>query len=76
MDADDERCYALSDYYINEIEKKVNVNNGREMLIEILDSISEIAEILGFSGVSYFSKVFHQVMGFSPSKYIIHNVPI
>src|SRR4051812_32830338 len=35
LGADDERCYALSDYYINEVENKVDVNNWLTMFAEI-----------------------------------------
>lgn len=35
LGGDDERCYALSDYYINEIESRADMNNWHDLLIEI-----------------------------------------
>jgi len=35
LGADDERCYALSDYYINEIENRVEIDNYRDFMLEI-----------------------------------------
>jgi AraC-like DNA-binding protein len=157
LGADDERCYALSDYYINEIEAKLSVNNWKDFIYEIskhycelvqkgrenryslpisrairyIDqhiyeacslkevalavkvhpsylsalftketnvslteyirdkkineakvllrdggySISEIAEMLGFGSVSYFSKVFHRVISCSPRAYAAGKEP-
>lgn len=37
LGADDERCYALSDYYINEIETRVDKNNWNEVFSEIIN---------------------------------------
>lgn len=42
LGADDERCYSLSDYYINEIENKIDINNWHDFLIEILRHYSEL----------------------------------
>ncbi|GGA34804.1 AraC family transcriptional regulator [Paenibacillus physcomitrellae] len=35
LGADDERCYALSDYYINEIENRADIQNWKDMILEI-----------------------------------------
>lgn len=35
LGADDERCYALSDYYINEIENRADISNWRDITWEI-----------------------------------------
>lgn len=45
LGADDERCYALSDYYINEIENKVDMNNWRDFLVELLKHYTELVHI-------------------------------
>jgi AraC-like DNA-binding protein len=45
MGADDERCYALSDYYINEIEKRVDMNNWLEILTEIYQHYIELVRV-------------------------------
>lgn len=151
LGADDERCYALSDYYINEVENRADINHWQELVTEIYRhyielvrqgreekytlpirrairyikqhlyepcrlqdvakavkvhpsylsalfkaettismtqyirdkkmeeaknllrdleySVSEIAEMLGYSSLSYFIKVFHRVNGCSPRAY-------
>jgi AraC-like DNA-binding protein len=153
LGADDEKCYALSDYYINEIEEHADMSNWNIFLEQILRHyidlvragkekryslpiqrairyihqhlygpcrphevadavklhanylstlfkaetgvslsqfirdrkmeeaknllrsgeyrISEIAEMLGYQTLSYFSKVFHQVHGCSPRHYAV-----
>ena len=152
LGANDERCYALSDYYINEIEEYVDIHNWKQVILEIAKhytelvrnareeqytlpirrsirfihqhlykacslsdvanavglhptylsalfktetkvpisryirelkmseaknllqekkhSISEIAEMLGYQSLSYFSKTFRQVCGCSPREYL------
>ena len=42
LGADDERCYALSDYYINEIEKQANIHNWQQIMLEIARHYSEL----------------------------------
>ncbi|MDF2485446.1 MAG: hypothetical protein K0R46_1614 [Herbinix sp.] len=152
LGADDERCYALSDYYINEIEDHVDIHNWYATILEIARhytelvrqgreeqytlpvrkairyihqhlyepcslnqvakavqlhpsylsalfksetgvlitqyiralkiseaknllkdqsrSVSEIAELLGYRSLSYFSKVFHRVCGCGPREFL------
>lgn len=42
LGANDERSYALSDYYINEIENSVTLSNWRELLVEIARHYMEL----------------------------------
>lgn len=152
LGADDERCYALSDYYINDIEEHVDIHNWNKVIFEIArhytelvrsgredhytlpirrsirfihqhlydtcslkevaravglhpaylsalfktetketmstyiqelkmseaknllnektHSVSEIAEMLGFHSISYFSKTFRKVCGLSPREFM------
>ncbi len=44
LGADDERCYALSDYYINEIETQVNIHNWEQTILEIARHYSELVK--------------------------------
>lgn len=45
------------------------VDESRFLLRETDHSLSRIAEILGFSSLSYFSQCFHRVEGVSPTEY-------
>ncbi|KXX71566.1 hypothetical protein AVL50_04650 [Flammeovirga sp. SJP92] len=51
--------------YIN----KKRIQKASELLIQTTDRISEICYDCGFNDVGYFSKVFHQHYGFSPSSF-------
>ena len=42
LGADDERCYALSDYYINEIEKHVDIHNWKRTILEIAEHYAQL----------------------------------
>ncbi len=42
LGADDERCYALSDYYINDIEEHVDVHNWNNVILEIARHYTEL----------------------------------
>lgn len=44
LGADDERCYALSDYYINEIEAKLELSNWQDIMTEIARHYSELVQ--------------------------------
>lgn len=45
------------------------IDMASRMLTESGRSVAEVAEACGFSDSGYFGKVFHRVMGVSPSKY-------
>lgn len=51
--------------YVN----KVRIENGKRLLLEGENTLSEIAYILGFSDQSHFSRYFKQLEGVSPSEY-------
>lgn len=44
LGADDERCYALSDYYINEIEAKLDISNWQDFMNKIAGHYSELVQ--------------------------------
>ena len=47
----------------------VAITLEKPLLIKGEDSITSIAQMVGFSNPAYFGKVFHQVMRCSPSDY-------
>ena len=48
----------------------MKVEKAKELILYTTDSITQIADQLGFDSVHYFSKVFKQITGMSPSSYI------
>ena len=49
---------------------KVRMEKAKELLYSDTNKISEIAELLGFENVYYFSNTFKKYYGLSPAKYI------
>ena len=49
---------------------KVKMEKAKELLYSDIHSISEIAELLGFENVYYFSNAFKKYYGLSPLKYL------
>ncbi|MCK9862191.1 AraC family transcriptional regulator [Paenibacillus sp. ATY16] len=52
-------------HYVN----KVRVNRARELLEKTQMTIGEVAELVGFGDIYYFSKVFKKYVGLSPAYY-------
>lgn len=50
---------------------KLRIDYAKELLVTNRRSVSEIAEMSGFSNAYYFSTVFKKQTGFSPSQYLI-----
>ena len=50
--------------------KRVRVQRARQLLAEHRLSLVEIANELGFSDQSHFTRTFHTVVGVTPSQYI------
>ena len=48
--------------------KRVKIEEARSLLSEKGLSVSEVSDLLGYSSVSYFSKVYSEVCGYSPSR--------
>ncbi|MNG29018.1 HTH-type transcriptional activator Btr [compost metagenome] len=48
---------------------KVRLTRARLLLVETQDSLESIAEQCGYQNAFYFSRVFSQHMGMSPSGY-------
>jgi AraC-type DNA-binding domain-containing proteins len=55
---------------ISEYVHAVRVKTALYMLEESRLTVAELAEFLGYSDVSYFSRVFKQTTGVSPSEFI------
>ncbi|WP_241161961.1 MULTISPECIES: response regulator [unclassified Enterococcus] len=49
--------------------KKVRIRKAKKLLFETNDSLSEICEKIGFSELGYFSRVFKEETGLTPSQY-------
>ena len=45
------------------------IDESKYLLAETDLSLSQIAQLLGFSSLSYFSQVFHRTQGISPKEY-------
>lgn len=56
-------------YGFREYLSKVRVDRAKELLEKTNMGVTEIAQAAGFDSQSYFSKVFHQRTGLSPSEY-------
>lgn len=81
-------CYAtgLEYAYFSELFKKtfkmspvrfvtkMRIDYAKELLVTNRRSVSEIAEMCGFSNTYYFSNVFKKQTGFSPSQYPIDDI--
>ena len=48
----------------------LKIERSKELIMYTDDSITMIADKLGFESVHYFSKVFKQIAGMSPTNYI------
>jgi AraC-like DNA-binding protein len=59
----------LTGYSITHYVNKVRINHARELLEATHLSISEIAFLVGFQEIYYFSKVFKKYVGLSPVAY-------
>ena len=53
---------------------KMRIDYAKELLVTNRRSISEIAEMCGFSNTYYFSNVFKKQTGFSPSQYPVNDI--
>lgn len=57
-------------YTPNRYINMAKVEKAKEMIMYTTDSITAIADELGFESVHYFSKVFKQITGISPTNYV------
>ena len=64
---------ALTGKTFTEMVKEMKIHRAKELLLKTDKSVSEIAYELGFKDASYFSKVFKEVEGSSPTKYSLPN---
>lgn len=64
-----------TDYSVIEFFNKLKIDKAKDLLIENNKKIKEVANTVGFSDEFYFSRIFKQIEGISPSEYynkIIH----
>lgn len=54
---------------INEYINKMKVEHSKNYLLKTDDTLAKIAEELGFSDVSYYSRIFTKICGISPGKF-------
>ena len=64
---------AISDLTPNELIIICRLKKAAELILEGKHSLGDIAEIVGFSSQSYFSRSFSKQFGISPSDYAIKN---
>lgn len=48
---------------------QLRIDHAKECLLKTDDSVNEIAELVGYSDVKYFSRIFKKVLGLSPNKF-------
>lgn len=60
---------------IREYQRMLRIGRAQQLLMETDRSITEIAQLTGFTDVFYFSKVFRKARGCSPSEYRRTYVP-
>ncbi len=56
-------------YSVVEFINQAKTERAKDLIRENRYSLTQISELLGFSGLEYFSKVFKQYAGISPSEY-------
>jgi len=52
--------------------REMRINRAKTYLFDTSLSLTKIAELCGFSSLSYFSQTFHQITGVTPSNYREH----
>ena len=59
------------EYGVSPINSMISrrIEESKYLLVETDLSLSQIAQLLGFSSLSYFSQVFHRTQGISPKEY-------
>ena len=58
-----------SDFSLFQYLTDVRINEARKLLLENRHTVNEIASMVGFESLSYFSKVFKKHVGCAPSQY-------
>jgi AraC-like DNA-binding protein len=60
---------ALTDFSVNELIRKLRLQKAAQLLEQAWGPVSQVAYEVGFSNLSYFSKVFKEEFGVLPSEY-------
>jgi two-component system response regulator YesN len=58
-----------SDFSLFQYLADVRINEARKLLLENRHTVNDIASMVGFESLSYFSKVFKKHVGCAPSQY-------
>jgi signal transduction histidine kinase/DNA-binding response OmpR family regulator/ligand-binding sensor domain-containing protein len=61
---------ALTGMSVNELIRKLRLQRAAQLLSQNWGPVSQVAYEVGFSNLSYFSKVFKEEFGISPSEYV------
>ncbi|MGE0772697.1 MAG: helix-turn-helix domain-containing protein, partial [Cyclobacteriaceae bacterium] len=61
----------LTDMSVNELIRKLRLQRAAQLLAQQWGPVSQVAYEVGFSNLSYFSKVFKEEFGVLPSEYTI-----
>lgn len=61
---------ALTGMSVNEMIRKLRLQKAAQLLGQEWGAVSQVAYEVGFSNLSYFSKVFKEEFGVLPSEYV------
>ncbi len=61
----------LTDISVNELIRKLRLQRAAQLLQQNWGPVSQVAYEVGFSNLSYFSKVFKEEFGVLPSEYLV-----
>jgi len=64
----------ITGYSVIKFFNKIKIDKAKELIIEGDKKVKEIAQILGFTDEFYFSRIFKQIEGISPSKFYRGNI--
>ena len=63
-----------TDYSVIEFFNKLKIERAKEIMMDANPKIKEVARTLGFGDEFYFSRIFKQIEGISPSEYYSRNI--
>lgn len=69
------KCYLsrifkqVTGFTINEYVNVIRIRHAREYLIQTNDSITEVSDLLGYTNMTYFERIFKNYMGVTPLQF-------